>query len=67
MTNNKKMKIEDFVMLWGFIFFALGAIGLIQIGLLESLSDIVIASLFVFIIGLILIIGIAIRDKLRAK
>lgn len=63
--SSKRLKVEDYVMMWGFIFFSLGAIGLIQIGLLEGLQAILIASLFIFILGIAILICTVIWDRMR--
>lgn len=62
-NNNKKMKLEDFIMLWGFIFFIFGAIGMVQIGILDGLNSFIFIGFLIFLIGLSILIVIAIYDK----
>jgi len=63
-NNNKKMKLEDFIMLWGFMIFIFGAIGMVQIGILDGLSGFIFIGLLIFLIGLSILILIAIYDKM---
>jgi len=62
-----KVKNQNVLMLWGFILFALGALGLIQIGILEGVSELIIyATLFLFI-GLFILIVLVIMDKKKTN
>jgi hypothetical protein len=62
-NNNKKMNIEDFLMLWGFIFFIFGAIGTIQIGFLDGINIFILYGSLLMIIGIIILSYIAVADK----
>ena len=60
---NKKMKLEDFIMFWGFIIFIYGAIGIVLIGILEGLSSFIFIGFLILLIGLSILILFAIYDK----
>ena len=66
MENNKKMNNENLIMLWGFIFFIVGALGMVQIGLLEGLDDFQIIGAIPFIIGIIILLCMAFIDKKKS-
>jgi len=66
MIENKRMSNNDFLMLWGFILFVLGAIGAIQIGILEGINAFLIFGGLIMITGVILLCSIAIKDKLNS-
>jgi len=63
MEDNEKMSNENLIMLWGFIFLIMGALGMVQIGLLDGLDDFLIIGSIPFIIGIIILVSIAFIDK----
>ncbi|MFX0156168.1 MAG: hypothetical protein ACFE9Q_16730 [Candidatus Hodarchaeota archaeon] len=63
MENSEEMNNENLIMLWGFIFFFLGAFSIVQIGLFEGLDDFLIIGTVSFLIGIIILIYIAFIDK----
>ena len=67
MENNEKMSNDNLIMLWGFIFFIIGALSIVQIGLLEGLNDFLIIGLITFLIGIILLVFTAFIDKKKNK
>jgi hypothetical protein len=67
MENDEKMSSENIIMLWGFIFFFLGAFSIVQIGLFEGLDVFFIIGMFSFLIGLITLVCLAFMDKKRIK
>ena len=67
MENSDQMNNENLTMLWGFIFFFLGAYSIVQIGLFEGLDLFLIIGVITFLIGIIILFGIAIVDKKKAK
>ncbi|MFX1329392.1 MAG: hypothetical protein ACFE91_14780 [Promethearchaeota archaeon] len=66
MNNNEKMRIEDLIMFCGFIFLIMGAIGIVYIGLLEGLNNIIIIGIIILIVGIIILLGIALLDKRKS-
>lgn len=66
MSDNEKMSNLDLIMLWGFILFVLGAIGAINIGILEGITIFIIFGGLIMIIGVIFLCYIAITDKLKS-
>ena len=66
MVENEQMSNLNFIMLWGFILFVLGAIGAIQIGILEGLIVIIISGGLLMIIGVMFLCYLAIIDKLKS-
>ena len=66
MVENEQMSNLNFIMLWGFILFVLGAIGAIQIGILEGLIVIIIFGGLLMIIGVMFLCYLAIIDKLKS-
>ena len=67
MRNTNKIKFEEMLVLWGFIIFVLGALGIIQIGLLEGLSDLIPLSLFLLILGVLILFFVIVFDNVKAK
>ena len=67
MENNEKMSNQNLIMLWGFIFFIVGALGIVQIGLLEGLDDFLIIGSITFLVGIVILASIAIIDKKNAN
>lgn len=57
------VKNQDVLLLWGFIFFTLGAIGLIQIGILEGVSELIIYAILLLFIGIIILLALVLMDK----
>lgn len=66
MVDNEQISNLDFIMLWGFILFVLGAIGAIQIGILEGINVFNIFGGLLMIIGVIFLCYTAIKDKLKS-
>ena len=64
-NNYKKMRLEDFIMFWGFIIFIFGAIGIVLIGILDGINIFIIYGCVVLIIGIITLLYIAIADKIK--
>ena len=56
MTNDWKISNGQIIMLFGFLFFALGTLGVIQIGILEGISEIISISLGILLAGIALIL-----------
>ncbi|MHA1491140.1 MAG: hypothetical protein ACTSRI_16015 [Promethearchaeota archaeon] len=67
MKDAEKVKIDDFIMLWGFIFFIMGLLGVLQIGFYEGLSDFYGPAFILLILGILIIVYLIINDKLRSK
>lgn len=67
MRNTNKVKFEEMLILWGCIIFVLGALGAIQIGLLEGLSDLILPSLFLLILGILILFVVIVFDNVKAK
>lgn len=63
LETKKKITLFDFLIFWGFILFNLGALGLIQIAILEGESLFFLISGFTFLIGIIILIISLILDK----
>ncbi|MFO7797805.1 MAG: hypothetical protein ACQERB_03435 [Promethearchaeati archaeon] len=55
MKNQKKVQNESLTIFWGFILIILGAIGVIQIGLLEGLTQFIIYGGILFFIGIVIL------------
>jgi len=49
------------ILLFGFLFFALGTLGVIQIGILEGLSEIIPISLGILLVGIALLLILLLR------
>jgi len=56
MTNDWKISNGQIILLFGFLFFALGTLGVIQIGILEGISEIIPISLGILLAGIALIL-----------
>lgn len=67
MNNNEKMSNEDLIMFWGFIFLIMGAIGVVNIGFLEGLNNILIVGIIILIIGIAILVSIAFISKRKSK
>ena len=63
MTDNWKISNEQMILLFGFLFFALGLLGFIQIGILESLSEIIPLSLGIMLVGILLLALFLLKNK----
>jgi hypothetical protein len=63
MSNEWKINNLQVTLLIGVLFFVLGTLGLIQIGILEGMSDLIPASSIVLILGVIILAIIIIRNK----
>ena len=50
MKDEEKVKNVDLFMMWGFTFFVLGALGVIQMGFLEGRSNYVLSGLLLILI-----------------
>ncbi|MFX1556463.1 MAG: hypothetical protein ACFFC9_04350 [Promethearchaeota archaeon] len=61
------VKNQDVLMLWGFIFFTLGALGLIQIGILEGVSELIIYAVLLLFIGIIILLALVLIDKKKSN
>lgn len=61
------IKNQDVLMLWGFIFFTLGALGLIQIGILEGVSELIIYAVLLLFIGIIILLALVLIDKKKSN
>jgi len=66
MKNKEKIKSIDIFMMWGFIFFVLGALGVIQMGFLEGHSGYVLSGLLLILIGIIILVSVAIVDIFKS-
>ncbi|MFX1296062.1 MAG: hypothetical protein ACFFD2_14585 [Promethearchaeota archaeon] len=67
MNNNEKMSNEDLIMFWGFIFLIMGAIGIVNVGFLEGLSNTLIVGIIILIIGIAILVSIAFINKRKSK
>jgi hypothetical protein len=61
MDTEWKISTRQIILLFGFLFFSLGLLGIIQIGLLESLLGIVPYSLIILFIGITLLLIVIIK------
>lgn len=52
MEQNWKISNQQILLLLGFLFFSLGLLGIIQVGLLEGLIEIIPLSLIILIVGI---------------
>jgi len=57
----QKISYQQIILLFGVLFFSLGLIGVIQIGLLEGQMEILPYSLIILAIGLLLLVIISIK------
>jgi hypothetical protein len=64
--NEEKVKNVDLFMMWGFIFFVLGALGVIQMGFLEGHSNYVLSGLLLILIGIVILVSTAVIDKFKS-
>ena len=56
MNEEWKISYREIIILFGFLFFSLGLLGIIQIGILENLLEIIPLSLTILLIGIVLLI-----------
>lgn len=63
MEKNEKLKLDDFLIYWGFILSIFGLIGIVQIGLMDGLIGFIPVGLILFIIGILILCFIAFIDK----
>jgi len=63
LKNQEKVQNESLAIFWGFIIIILGAIGIIQIGLLDSLTQFIIYGVILFSLGIIIFCFVIIFDK----
>lgn len=56
MTNNWKLSNGQIILLFGFLFFSLGTLGIIQIGILDGLSEVIPISLVILLLGIALLL-----------
>jgi hypothetical protein len=61
MDTEWKISTRQLILLFGFLFFSLGLLGIIQIGLLESLLGVVPYSLIILFIGITLLLIVIIK------
>jgi len=66
MKDEEKVKNVDLFMMWGFTFFVLGALGVIQMGFLEGHSNYILSGLLLILIGIVILASIAIIDKFKS-
>ena len=63
MEENSKLKLDDFLMFWGFILFIFGLLGIVQLGLMDGLIGFIPVGLILLIIGTLILCFIAIIDN----
>jgi hypothetical protein len=61
MDDNWKITYRQIALLFGFLFFSLGILTTIQIGLLEGSLEVIPYSLIILLLGIIFLIGILIK------
>lgn len=66
MTNDWKISNGQIILLFGFLFFSLGTLGFIQIGILEGLSEILPISLGILLAGITLLL-ILLLSKIKSN
>lgn len=67
MINEEKWNIEHILVLWGFIFIVIGILGVLQMGLLEGLSNFFAFGSILLVIGFILLFVVILLDKSKSK
>lgn len=67
MISEKKWSNENILVLWGFIFIVMGILGVLQMGLLEGLSNFFAFGSILLIIGFILLFIVILFDKSKSK
>ncbi|MFX0057478.1 MAG: hypothetical protein ACFE8J_04185 [Candidatus Heimdallarchaeota archaeon] len=63
----KMRKSEEILMLWGFLLLFLGIMGVVWMGILEGVSEIIIYAILLVIIGLFILIVLVIVDKKKSN
>ena len=63
MSDRWKISNEQMILLFGFLFFALGLLGFIQIGILEGLSEIIPITLGIMLVGILLLALFLLKNK----
>ena len=63
MESKKKIAWFDFILLWGFILFNLGILGLLQIAILEGLPVFFLIGGITCISGIIILIALIMLNK----
>ena len=61
--ENSKVKLDDFLMYWGFNLFIFGLLGIVQLGLMDGLIGFIPVGLLLLIIGILILCFIAIINK----
>jgi len=61
MDKDWKISYSQIALLFGFVFFSLGILGIIQIGLLDGLLEVIPYSLIILLLGILFIIGVLIK------
>jgi len=61
MDKDWKISYSQIALLFGFVFFSLGILGIIQIGLLDGLLEVIPYSLIILLLGIVFIIGVLIK------
>ena len=63
MEENSKVKLHDFLLLWGFIILIFGFLGIVQLGLMDGLTEFIPIGLILLIIGILILCFITVIDK----
>lgn len=61
MDENWKISYIQIALLFGFVFLSLGILGIIQIGLLDGLLEVIPYSLIILLLGIVFIIGVLVK------
>lgn len=67
MKNQQKVQNKSLAIFWGFILIIIGAIGIIQIGLLEGLRQFIFYGVILFFIGVVILSLVIFFDKKTLK
>ena len=67
MSNNERISGEQMILLFGFLFFVLGTLGVIQIGILEGLVEIISISLVLLLIGIGMLVFLIIKERISSS
>jgi hypothetical protein len=63
MEENLKVKLDDFLILWGFILSIFGFIGIVQLGIMDGLVGFIPAGLILLAIGILILCFITVIDS----
>jgi len=63
MSSDWKISYEQMLLLFGFLLFVLGTLGLIQIGILEGLTELIPSSLFILLMGISVLLLLLLINK----